>query len=40
VSVNTAITKIVVGREGRTLVSYNEHSHLEWAGGGTLVTYR
>jgi broad specificity phosphatase PhoE len=39
VSVNTAITKIVVGGRGRTLVSYNEHGHLEEA-GGDLLTYR
>ncbi|HKQ42987.1 MAG TPA: histidine phosphatase family protein [Pseudonocardia sp.] len=39
VSVNTAITKIVVGSRGRTLVSYNEHGHLEEA-GGDLLTYR
>jgi broad specificity phosphatase PhoE len=39
VSVNTAITKVIVGRQGKTLVSYNDHSHLEDAGDG-LVTYR
>jgi broad specificity phosphatase PhoE len=39
VSVNTGITKIVVGRQGRSLVSYNEHCHLEEA-AGELVTYR
>jgi broad specificity phosphatase PhoE len=39
VSVNTAITKVIVGREGRTLVSYNEHGHLD-AAGGALLTYR
>jgi broad specificity phosphatase PhoE len=39
VSVNTAITKLIVGGRGRTLVSYNDHSHLEEGGDG-LVTYR
>ena len=39
VSVNTSITKVIVGRRGKTLVSYNDHSHLEDA-GGDLVTYR
>ncbi|MBD8871140.1 histidine phosphatase family protein [Nocardioides donggukensis] len=36
VVVNTSITKVVTGRRGATLVSFNEHSHLE--GGG--LTYR
>lgn len=39
VSVNTAITKVIVGSRGMTLVSFNEHSHLEEAGDG-LLTYR
>jgi broad specificity phosphatase PhoE len=39
VSVNTGITKIVIGRQGRTLVSFNEHTHLEGA-TGPLLTYR
>ncbi len=39
VSVNTAISKVVVGRRGRSLVSYNEHGHLDEA-GGDLLTYR
>lgn len=39
VTVNTAITKLVVGRGGTTLVSYNEHVHLEDA-GSSLITYR
>ncbi len=39
VSVNTSITKVIVGSRGKTLVSYNDHSHLEDA-GGDLVTYR
>lgn len=37
VSVNTGVTRVVVGRQGRSLVTFNEHTHLE-AGG--LVTYR
>lgn len=36
VVVNTSLTKLVVGRRGTTLVSFNEHVHLE---GGPL-TYR
>ena len=39
VSINTGITKLVVGRGGTTLVSANEHAHLEEADAG-LVTYR
>jgi broad specificity phosphatase PhoE len=39
VSVNTAITKLVVGRGGTTLVSYNEHVHLEQE-GSAFITYR
>ena len=39
VSVNASITKVIVGGRGKTLVSYNDHSHLEEA-GGDLVTYR
>ena len=39
VAVNAAITKIVVGRSGTTLVSYNEHAHLEEA-RDRLITYR
>jgi broad specificity phosphatase PhoE len=38
VVVNASVTKIVVGRRGATLVSFNEHSHLEVDEG--LVTYR
>lgn len=37
VTVNAAFTKVVIGRSGRTLVSFNEHDHLDRAG---LVTYR
>jgi broad specificity phosphatase PhoE len=39
VTVNASVTKVVVGRRGSTLVSFNDHSHLEAADGG-LVTYR
>jgi broad specificity phosphatase PhoE len=38
VVVNTSITKLVTGRRGLTLVSFNEHSHLE--GRPDLLTYR
>ncbi len=37
VAVNTGITKIAVGRRGRSLISFNDHSHLEGSG---LITYR
>ena len=37
VTVNTGVTRVVIGRQGRSLVTFNEHTHLE-AGG--LVTYR
>ncbi|HEY3559277.1 MAG TPA: histidine phosphatase family protein [Kribbella sp.] len=36
VTINTAITKVVAGRRGLTVVSYNEHVHL----GSDLLTYR
>ena len=39
VSVNAGISKVVTGRSGTTLVSFNEHAHLERGGVG-LVTYR
>lgn len=39
VTVNTGITKVVSGRGGTTLVSFNEHAHLE-QGARSLVTYR
>ena len=39
VSVNAGISKVVTGRSGTTLVSFNEHAHLE-RGGVRLVTYR
>lgn len=39
VTVNSSVTKVVVGRRGATLVSFNDHSHLETAGDG-FITYR
>lgn len=39
VSVNTGVTKIIQGRSGTTLVSFNEHGHLEHD-GESLLTYR
>jgi len=36
VVLNAAITRVVLGSRGRTLVSFNEHSHL----AGDLLTYR
>jgi len=38
VTVNTAVTKVVVGDEGPTLISFNNHSHLEH--DPDLITYR
>jgi broad specificity phosphatase PhoE len=38
VAVNTALTKVLNGRSGLTLSTYNEHSHLEH--DRALVTYR
>jgi broad specificity phosphatase PhoE len=38
-SVNAAITKVIVGGRGRTLITYNDHSHLEEV-RSDLVTYR
>jgi broad specificity phosphatase PhoE len=40
VTINTGITKVTIGRGGTTLVSFNEHAHLEQHPGGSLVTYR
>ena len=37
VTANGGITKVVIGRSGTTLVSFNEHDHLDRAGA---VTYR
>jgi broad specificity phosphatase PhoE len=39
VLVNTGITKLAVGRAGVSLISFNEHAHLD-DGGGKLLTYR
>jgi broad specificity phosphatase PhoE len=39
VTVNASVTKVVVGGRGTTLVSFNDHSHLETA-DPSLVTYR
>ena len=36
VTVNASVSKVVVGARGTTLVSLNDHSHLE----PDLVTYR
>ncbi len=36
VVLNASLTKVVVGSRGRTLVSFNEHTHLP----GDLITYR
>jgi broad specificity phosphatase PhoE len=37
VTINTAITKVVSGRSGLTVVSHNEHAHLD---GTELLSYR
>jgi broad specificity phosphatase PhoE len=37
VTVNTGVTKLVSGRRGLTVVSYNEHAHLD---GTDLLSYR
>jgi broad specificity phosphatase PhoE len=39
VTINTGITKLAHGRSGTTLVSFNEHTHLERP-AGSLLTYR
>jgi hypothetical protein len=39
VTVNTGVTKVIHGRRGSTLVSFNDHGHLERA-DRSLVTYR
>ncbi|MEO6472987.1 MAG: histidine phosphatase family protein, partial [Aeromicrobium sp.] len=36
VLINTGVTKIVTGRSGRTLLSFNEHGHLP----ADMITYR
>lgn len=38
VCVNTSVTKVVLGRRGRTLVTFNDHSHLD--PHPALLTYR
>jgi broad specificity phosphatase PhoE len=38
VVVNSSVTKVVTGRRGTSLVSFNDHSHLE--PGPDLITYR
>ena len=38
VAVNTAVTKVISGRRGLTLSTYNEHAHVE--GDSRLLTYR
>ncbi|MGA8211267.1 MAG: histidine phosphatase family protein, partial [Nocardioidaceae bacterium] len=40
VVVNASVTKVVVGGRGTTLVSFNDHGHLETDGVRGLVTYR
>ena len=40
VIVNASVTKIVVGRRGTSLVSFNDHSHLEATRDDDLLTYR
>ena len=37
VTINTAITKVVSGRSGLTMLSYNEHGHLD---GTEMLSYR
>lgn len=39
VQVNTGVTKLVIGRSGTSLVSFNDHTHLELM-NPSLVTYR
>jgi broad specificity phosphatase PhoE len=39
VVVNASVTKVVIGQRGTTLVSFNDHSHLELA-STQLMTYR
>jgi broad specificity phosphatase PhoE len=39
VAVNTGVSKVAIGRRGATLVSYNEHAHLDEA-GRELLSYR
>jgi broad specificity phosphatase PhoE len=39
VLVNTGVTKLAVGRAGTSLISFNEHAHID-DGGAELLTYR
>jgi broad specificity phosphatase PhoE len=39
VLVNTGITKLAVGRAGTSLITFNDHAHIDDA-GGALLTYR
>jgi broad specificity phosphatase PhoE len=39
VLVNSGITKLAVGRAGTSLITFNEHAHID-EGGGALLTYR
>lgn len=39
VLVNTGISKLAIGRAGTSLISFNEHAHID-DGGGKLLTYR
>jgi hypothetical protein len=39
VVVNSSVTKVLDGRRGTSLISFNDHSHLE-AAGPDLLSYR
>ena len=39
VLVNTGITKLAVGRAGTSLITFNDHAHID-EGGGALLSYR
>ncbi len=39
VLVNTGVTKLAIGRGGISLITFNDHAHLD-DGGGQLLTYR
>jgi hypothetical protein len=38
ITVNACVTKVIVGRSGTHLMSYNEHAHVEREAG--LLTFR
>lgn len=40
VQVNTGITKIVYGERGASMISFNDHAHLEPSEDGSLLTFR